>query len=212
MAVLTVAVMTAKITTWLPRRRISQDGAAGQPPATIRSACLHELPATCARRWIAISRRSACARNRRRCCCGAAACRARAPASFAVAVGTDTAGITGLLDHLEKHGLVSRRAEPGGPASGPRGAHGDGPRPRAAAARGSFRPSTRVLLAGFSPPEAAILESHAGSLAPRTTSGRGSPRRRISRCRRGARSLPPRPGAPQGGAPHQNSTRGRQEE
>jgi DNA-binding MarR family transcriptional regulator len=39
-------------------------------------------------------------------------CRQRgaSPSYLASAVGTDTAGITGLIDQLEKHGLVVRRA------------------------------------------------------------------------------------------------------
>jgi DNA-binding MarR family transcriptional regulator len=41
-------------------------------------------------------------------------CRLRggSPTQLASAVGTDTAGITGLIDHLEKNGLVIRRANP----------------------------------------------------------------------------------------------------
>jgi DNA-binding MarR family transcriptional regulator len=41
-------------------------------------------------------------------------CRLRgsSPSQLASAVGTDTAGITGLVDQLEKHGLVIRQANP----------------------------------------------------------------------------------------------------
>jgi DNA-binding MarR family transcriptional regulator len=38
--------------------------------------------------------------------------RGASPSQLAAAVGTDTAGITGLVDQLEKHGLVIRRANP----------------------------------------------------------------------------------------------------
>jgi DNA-binding MarR family transcriptional regulator len=43
-----------------------------------------------------------------RCCSQSGA----KPSQLAAAVGTDTAGITGLIDHLENHGLVIRRASP----------------------------------------------------------------------------------------------------
>jgi DNA-binding MarR family transcriptional regulator len=43
-----------------------------------------------------------------RCCSQSGA----KPSQLAMAVGTDTAGITGLIDHLENHGLVIRRASP----------------------------------------------------------------------------------------------------
>jgi DNA-binding MarR family transcriptional regulator len=41
-------------------------------------------------------------------------CRLRgaSPSQLASAVGTDTAGITGLIDQLEEHGLVVRRGNP----------------------------------------------------------------------------------------------------
>lgn len=185
----------------------SQDGAAGRPPATIRSACLQiarDLRTALDRDLAPFGLRAQQAAVLLRCCRLPGA----SPSQLAVAVGTDTAGITGLLDHLEKHGLVSRRASPADRRAVLVEPTATG-RALAPPLREVFQAVNEVLLAGFSPPEAAILEAMLKRLQDNVqariaeTSDLAMPSRR---------PRPPRPGAPQDGAPHQNSTRGRQEE
>jgi DNA-binding MarR family transcriptional regulator len=79
------------------------------------------------------------------------------PSQLASAVGTDTAGITGLIDQLEKHGLVIRRASPSDRRTvivEPTRA-GQSMVPRI---RDLFQTVNSRLLAGFSKKEAIALE------------------------------------------------------
>ena len=88
-----------------------------------------------------------------RCCSQSGA----KPSQLASAVGTDTAGITGLIDQLEKHGLVIRRASPSDRRTvivEPTKA-GQSMVPRI---RDLFQTVNSQLLAGFSKTEGADLE------------------------------------------------------
>jgi DNA-binding MarR family transcriptional regulator len=79
------------------------------------------------------------------------------PSQLASAVGTDTAGITDLIDQLEKHGLVIRRASPSDRRTvivEPTKA-GQSMVPRI---RDLFKTVNSQLLAGFSKKEAVGLE------------------------------------------------------
>jgi DNA-binding MarR family transcriptional regulator len=79
------------------------------------------------------------------------------PSQLASDVGTDTAGITGLIDQLEKHGLVIRRANPSDRRTlivEPTKA-GKSMVPQI---RQVFQTVNRQLLAGFSEIEVAELE------------------------------------------------------
>jgi DNA-binding MarR family transcriptional regulator len=80
------------------------------------------------------------------------------PSRLAAAVGTDTAGVTGLIDQLVKKGLVVRRPDPvdrraviveptkAGRELAPR-------------LREVFQALNETLLEGFTPPETARLEA-----------------------------------------------------
>jgi len=85
------------------------------------------------------------------------------PSQLAVAVGTDTAGITGLIDQLEKRGLVERRTDPAD-----RRAVQVEPTPagRALVAplREVFTAANEILLAGFSSSEISALAGLLGRL------------------------------------------------
>jgi DNA-binding MarR family transcriptional regulator len=86
-------------------------------------------------------------------------CRQRgaSPSSLAADVGTDTAGITGLIDQLERNGLVTRRAHPSDRRAlivAPTQA-GLALLPRLA---GVFRKLNKELLKGFSQEETAGLD------------------------------------------------------
>jgi DNA-binding MarR family transcriptional regulator len=80
------------------------------------------------------------------------------PSRLAAAVGTDTAGVTGLIDQLEKKGLVIRRPDPADRRAiivEPTKA-GRGLAPRL---REVFQALNETLLEGFSPQETARLEA-----------------------------------------------------
>jgi DNA-binding MarR family transcriptional regulator len=80
------------------------------------------------------------------------------PSHLAAAVSTDTAGVTGLIDQLEKKGLVIRRANP----ADRRAVIVEPTRAGRALApelREVFQAVNETLLEGFSPPEAARLEA-----------------------------------------------------
>jgi DNA-binding MarR family transcriptional regulator len=80
------------------------------------------------------------------------------PSQIAAAVSTDTAGATGLIDHLEKNGLVCRRVNPAdrrGVLVAPTAAgHALAPQLRKV-----FKAVNASMLMGFSPDEAATLET-----------------------------------------------------
>jgi DNA-binding MarR family transcriptional regulator len=176
----------------------------GRPPATIRSACLRiarDLRTALDRDLAPFGLRTQQAAVLLRCCRMPGA----NPSQLAAAVGTDTAGITGLIDHLEKRGLVSRRANPAdrraviveptemGRALVPR-------------LRQIFQAVNELLLTGFSPPEVASLEAMLERLLINVrarldeTSDIEAPSRRPRQ---------PRPGAPQGDVPNQAPNRRR---
>lgn len=127
------------------------------PPASVRSLCFQVARAlrTALDRDLArFGLRAQQAAVLLRCCRRPGA----KPSHLAAAVGTDTAGATGLIDQLEKKGLVIRRADPAdrraviieptktGRALAPR-------------LREVFQEVNETLLAGFSPPEATRLEA-----------------------------------------------------
>jgi DNA-binding MarR family transcriptional regulator len=138
-----------------------QDAGAGTseppPPPTIRSVCLRiarDLRTALDRDFAPFGLRTQQAAVLLRCCRQPSA----NPSQLAAAVGTDTAGITGLIDHLEKRGLVSRRANPADRRAvmvEPT----EAARALAPRLRDIFQAVNEVLLAGFSPPEAASLEA-----------------------------------------------------
>lgn len=131
-----------------------------RPPATMRSVCLRiarDLRTALDRDLAPYGLRTQQAAVLLRCCRQSGQPSAN-PSQLALAVGTDTAGITGLIDHLEKRGLVGRRANPAdrravivepteaGRALAPR-------------LRQIFQAVNEVLLTGFAPPEVASLEA-----------------------------------------------------
>lgn len=87
-------------------------------------------------------------------------CRLRgaSPGYLASAVGTDTAGITGLIDHLEKRGLAIRRANPSDRRATIVEPTEKG-RSLLPGISGVFRSLQAQLLAGFSKEEATMLEA-----------------------------------------------------
>jgi DNA-binding MarR family transcriptional regulator len=184
----------------------SRAGSSDRPPATIRSACLllaRDLRTALDRDLAPFGLRTQQAAVLLRCCRQPGA----NPSQLAAAVGTDTAGISGLIDHLEQRGLVSRRANPTdrravmveptetGRALVPRLRH-------------VFQAVNEVLLTGFSPPEAASLEAMLERLLVNVqarlveTAEIEVPSRRPRR---------PRPGAPQDDAPNGVPRQGRKE-
>jgi DNA-binding MarR family transcriptional regulator len=127
------------------------------PPASVRSLCFQvarALRTALDRDLAGFGLRAQQAAVLLRCCRRPGA----KPSHLAAAVGTDTAGATGLIDQLEKKGLVIRRADPAdrraviveptkaGRALAPR-------------LREVFQAVNETLLAGFSPPETARLEA-----------------------------------------------------
>ena len=86
-------------------------------------------------------------------------CRQRGatPSGLASAVGTDTAGITGLIDQLEKASLVVRRTDPSDRRSTIISATATGRRLLPEIGR-VFRAHHAQLLSGFSEEEASMLE------------------------------------------------------
>lgn len=187
--------------------RDSKTEAPGRPPATIRSVCLRiarDLRTALDRDLAPFGLRTQQAAVLLRCCRLAAA----NPSQLAAAVGTDTAGITGLIDHLEKRGLVSRRANPADRRAvivEPTAAG----RALAPPLRQIFQAVNEVLLAGFSPPEAASLEamlerllSNVRARLDETSDVEVSP----------PRPRPRRPGAPQAPASNRVTNHPRRQE
>jgi DNA-binding MarR family transcriptional regulator len=179
----------------------------GPPPASIRSACLRlarDLRTALDRDLAPFGLRTQQAAVLLRCCRQPGA----NPSQLAVAVGTDTAGITGLIDHLEKRGLVNRRPNPADRRAvivepTPMG------RDLVPRLRQIFQAANEVLLTGFSPPEAASLEAMLQRLLANVqarlleTSDIEVPARRPRQARAGV---------PQDDAPSEASTNRRQQE
>jgi DNA-binding MarR family transcriptional regulator len=127
----------------------------GQSPATIRSACLllardlrTALDRDLAPYGLRTQQAAVLLRSHR--------LPDASPSQLAAASGTDTAGITGLIDHLEKRGLVRRRPNPADRRAVIVEPTETG-RALLPQLRDVFDAANEVLLAGFSPPEAASL-------------------------------------------------------
>jgi DNA-binding MarR family transcriptional regulator len=177
-----------------------------RPPANIRKVCLRlarDLRTALDRDFAPFGLRTQQAAVLLRCRLPGAN-----PSQIAAAVGTDTAGITGLLDHLEKRGLVSRRPNPAdrravivepteaGRALMPQLGH-------------IFLAINEVLLKGFTPQEAASLEAMFERLLANVqarlveTADLEVPSRRRRQ---------PHPGSPRDDTPTKSLPQGRQEE